>query len=106
MQRDNVSDFDRLKDCAASLDALDKRCSRVEKKMDVFEHEYMKEMSVLRCEPSLLKDELRGIKKRIESKDIDNPEKQSADATATTNKSRGAAKGAAKSRTAEPIDSS
>ena len=106
MQRDNVSDFDRLKECEASLDALDKRCSRAEKKMDVFEHEHAKGMSVLRCNQSLLKDELCDIKKRIESKGTDNPAKKSVDAAATTSKSRVSAKGAAKSRTAEPIDSS
>ena len=104
-QRDNVSDFDRLMECEASLDALDKKYENAERKMIIFEHEHTKEMSVLKAEQSLLRKELKAIKERIDTGKSANAMQKSNEGRIADKPSRSGSQNTSKQRATESIDS-
>ena len=64
-ERDQVSDYERLVECERKLELLDKRWDREEKKMEIAEHEHAKEMSIIRAEQTIVKDELKTLKSKF-----------------------------------------
>ena len=69
-ERDSSKDSDKGKVRENALDEVRRKCDRAEKRMDKMEHEHYKEMSILRLEHSIIKDELRVISKRDDNQKV------------------------------------